>query len=318
MKDLKEKEEEYLKLSFYKICKSWIEKDHENSSVDWVKLMTDDLFRRYGDSIIAQSLQKESSPSNYHEVYNMVSELRKVFKSKTEDAYYSGYLDALQKESKTDLKMCTGCGKFSDEKIKPTALACCPDSNYIKATGELIKKDYVWKYSLPKSKTDLGEVEKFMDSKEIEIEEYISKNGYKMHSLSTDGECLTTQGIIEMCVKYISEYYKLQTKEEKEKANCKYVKREGESCTLNDNCKYPNCEEKESGEVEYCKEELFDKVANRLMHKWDLKEFKQSHKRLYDVIMESMEEYKSISPQTVAEKGRDENNKFEHIEKGLS
>lgn len=23
---------------------------------------------------------------------------------------------------------------------------------------------------------------------------------------------------------------------------CKYVKREGESCTLNNNCKYPNCE----------------------------------------------------------------------------
>jgi hypothetical protein len=24
---------------------------------------------------------------------------------------------------------------------------------------------------------------------------------------------------------------------------CKYVKREGESCTLNDNCTYPNCKE---------------------------------------------------------------------------
>ena len=24
--------------------------------------------------------------------------------------------------------------------------------------------------------------------------------------------------------------------------SCKYVKREGESCTLNNNCKYPNCE----------------------------------------------------------------------------
>ena len=22
---------------------------------------------------------------------------------------------------------------------------------------------------------------------------------------------------------------------------CKYVKREGESCTLNNNCRYPNC-----------------------------------------------------------------------------
>ena len=24
--------------------------------------------------------------------------------------------------------------------------------------------------------------------------------------------------------------------------SCKYVKRKGESCTLNNNCKYPNCE----------------------------------------------------------------------------
>lgn len=30
-------------------------------------------------------------------------------------------------------------------------------------------------------------------------------------------------------------------REEPEK--CKYVKREGESCTLNDNCTYPNCKE---------------------------------------------------------------------------
>jgi len=27
----------------------------------------------------------------------------------------------------------------------------------------------------------------------------------------------------------------------KEPKKCKYVKREGESCTLNDNCTYPNC-----------------------------------------------------------------------------
>jgi len=29
----------------------------------------------------------------------------------------------------------------------------------------------------------------------------------------------------------------------KEPKKCKYVKREGESCTLNDNCTYPNCKE---------------------------------------------------------------------------
>ena len=26
-------------------------------------------------------------------------------------------------------------------------------------------------------------------------------------------------------------------------SNCKYIKREGESCTLNNNCKYPNCKQ---------------------------------------------------------------------------
>lgn len=31
----------------YFIAKSWIEKDHENSAVDWIKLMADDLHRRF-------------------------------------------------------------------------------------------------------------------------------------------------------------------------------------------------------------------------------------------------------------------------------
>jgi hypothetical protein len=30
----------------YQIAKAWIEKDHENSSIDWVKLMANDLARR--------------------------------------------------------------------------------------------------------------------------------------------------------------------------------------------------------------------------------------------------------------------------------
>lgn len=30
----------------YHIAKSWLEKDHDDSSVDWVKLMADDLHRR--------------------------------------------------------------------------------------------------------------------------------------------------------------------------------------------------------------------------------------------------------------------------------
>lgn len=35
-------------------------------------------------------------------------------------------------------------------------------------------------------------------------------------------------------------YYAL-TGEELEVKQCKYIKREGESCTLNNNCTYPNC-----------------------------------------------------------------------------
>lgn len=31
-------------------------------------------------------------------------------------------------------------------------------------------------------------------------------------------------------------------KENKYKKGCKYVRKYGESCTLNNNCKYPNCE----------------------------------------------------------------------------
>ena len=30
----------------YQIAKSWVDKDHENSSIDWVKLMANDLARR--------------------------------------------------------------------------------------------------------------------------------------------------------------------------------------------------------------------------------------------------------------------------------
>ncbi len=42
------------------------------------------------------------------------------------------------------------------------------------------------------------------------------------------------------------------------------------------------------------KEELFNKIAERLMHKWDAKEFKKTHPRLLTVILESMEEYASV------------------------
>lgn len=31
----------------------------------------------------------------------------------------------------TNIKICTGCAHLNIEPIKPPALACCPDSNYI-------------------------------------------------------------------------------------------------------------------------------------------------------------------------------------------
>ena len=42
------------------------------------------------------------------------------------------------------------------------------------------------------------------------------------------------------------------------------------------------------------KEELLNKVAERLMTEWNLNKFKASHKRLFSVIMESMDEYAGI------------------------
>lgn len=42
------------------------------------------------------------------------------------------------------------------------------------------------------------------------------------------------------------------------------------------------------------KEVLLNKVATRLMHEWDIEKFKTTHKRLFDVIMESMDEYAGL------------------------
>lgn len=39
------------KEKIYTIAKAWIEKDHENSAVDWVKLMADDLSRRFDSEL---------------------------------------------------------------------------------------------------------------------------------------------------------------------------------------------------------------------------------------------------------------------------
>ena len=42
------------------------------------------------------------------------------------------------------------------------------------------------------------------------------------------------------------------------------------------------------------KEQLFNKIAERLMHQWNAEYFKKTHPRLLTVILESMEEYASV------------------------
>jgi len=41
-------------------------------------------------------------------------------------------------------------------------------------------------------------------------------------------------------------------------------------------------------------EEILNKVATRMMHEWNINKFKLSHKRLFDVIIESMDEYAGV------------------------
>ena len=47
------------------------------------------------------------------------------------------------------------------------------------------------------------------------------------------------------------------------------------------------------------KEEILNKVATRLMQEWNLNKFKLSHKRLFEVIMDSMDSYNHSQQQTI-------------------
>ena len=47
------------------------------------------------------------------------------------------------------------------------------------------------------------------------------------------------------------------------------------------------------------KEEILNKVATRLMQEWNLNKFKLSHKRLFEVIMDSMDSYNHSQKQTI-------------------
>lgn len=48
--------------------------------------------------------------------------------------------------------------------------------------------------------------------------------------------------IIEHLMDKVAELVNNSQAQSKQLHSCKYVKRIGESCTLNNNCKYPNCE----------------------------------------------------------------------------
>jgi|DEB0MinimDraft_10_1074344.scaffolds.fasta_scaffold104598_1 hypothetical protein len=78
---------------------------------------------------------------------------------------------------------------------------------------------------------------------DIELTKDVGDNHYSVFNVHGNG--LHRDGIIQY-VHALQNLYFALTGEEltiKEPKKCKYVKREGESCTLNDNCTYPNCKE---------------------------------------------------------------------------
>lgn len=56
----------------------------------------------------------------------------------------------------TNIKICTGCGRFNDEPLGGTAYSCCPDSNYKPVTSELVREFYVPIYAQTKYVKFLG------------------------------------------------------------------------------------------------------------------------------------------------------------------
>lgn len=57
----------------YVIAKSWIEKEHENSAVDWIKLMAEDLERKitYENNVIFNNRKKETLEEAAERILNL-------------------------------------------------------------------------------------------------------------------------------------------------------------------------------------------------------------------------------------------------------
>lgn len=72
--------------TIYLIAKDWIKKEHENSNVDWVKLMADDLSRRFD-----YELNKKLA----------ILDVSKRYSEKDmDDAYDKGFIDGNQRDIK--------------------------------------------------------------------------------------------------------------------------------------------------------------------------------------------------------------------------
>lgn len=77
----------------------------------------------------------------FEKTVTRVSNINKTLKQKGFDCEeidkFWARMFRLQKKMKTegltldDIKICTGCGHLNIEPMKPSAMACCPDSIYI-------------------------------------------------------------------------------------------------------------------------------------------------------------------------------------------
>jgi len=98
--------------------------------------------------------------------------------------------------------------------------------------------------------------------------------GYEIEVRGVDGCDCSTNNQTEFCTPLKHKRLKLTNNEITIKPinTCKYIKREGESCTKNNNCTYPNCEEKM-----YTKQEALDNVYDLLAERTGLIETSQTN-----------------------------------------
>ena len=74
---------------------------------------------------------------------------------------FNDIISALRKENEElkNLKICSGCGHLSWNKISDTAIACCPDNNYI-PVQDYARNSYYSKLSIMEMQKRIEELEK--------------------------------------------------------------------------------------------------------------------------------------------------------------